>query len=167
MVTGGVEAAFTVGYTAGQGDAGQMVGVGSLASIPISFVVAVRAHVTDGQSGIGGKLLLNPQGPGDQRGRFHVGLNAAGHQLRARGHGGRGVDGKARDRQRSNAVSWIEGRVLVGAVAQRVLQVVVHPESGANHRLPAERTPSQPDSRLREEFGVVGGEDGIANLRLC
>ena len=55
----------------------------------------------------------------------------------------------------------IERRVLVHAVAQRVLQIVVHPEAGADDGLAAERTPGQPDARLRQELGVVDGEDGI------
>ena len=123
------------------------------------FVVPVRAHVADGQSRIGCELLLNPKRPGNERGRPHAGLNPAGHELRASGHRGSGVNGKVRDRQRSNAVSWVEGRVLVSPVTQRVLQVVVHPEAGANHRLPTERTPGQPDARLWENFGVVDRED--------
>ena len=34
-----------------------------------------------------------------------------------------------------DAVGWIERRVLIGAIAERILQVVVHAEAGAKHGL--------------------------------
>ena len=43
--------------------------------------------------------------------------------------------GKLRDRQRRDAVRRIERRVLIHAIAQRILQFVVHSEAGAHHRL--------------------------------
>ena len=69
--------------------------------------------------------------------------------------------GKLRNRQRRDAVGRIKRRVLVRAIAERVLQIVVHAEAGANHGLLPERAPRQADARLRQELRVVRGEDEL------
>ena len=56
-------------------------------------------------------------------------------------------------------------RILIRAIAQGVLQVVVHSESRADHRLFIKRTPPQPDSRLRQKFRPVDCEQRVAHLR--
>src|SRR5713101_1206551 len=58
----------------------------------------------------------------------------------------------------SDAVDGIERRVLIGTIAQRILQIVVHSKTSANYGLFRERTPGQSDARLRQELGMVGGE---------
>ena len=78
------------------------------------------------------------------------------------------VSGSCGDRQVRKAVGWIERRVLIGAIAERVLQIVIHSEAGANHSAigVAERTPGDPDAGLRQELGIVLGESGRADIRL-
>ena len=49
------------------------------------------------------------------------------------GTGAVGDDRQLRDGTIRKAVGGIERRVLIGAVAERVLQIVVHSEAGANH----------------------------------
>ena len=98
------------------------------------FVIAVRADVADGQGGVGGEFALDAQRPGDQRGRLHVGLNAAGDQLGGGGNRSGGIDREVCEtRKIGDAVGRIERRVLIGAIAERVLKIVVHAEAGADH----------------------------------
>jgi len=44
---------------------------------------------------------------------------------------------------------------LVGAVAERVLQIVVHAEAGAEDGFCAQRAPGDADAGLREKFCAV------------
>src|SRR5690242_7827147 len=61
------------------------------------FVKPVRTDVPNGESSVRGKLALDAQRPGDERGSFHVRLNPAGNELCARRRGSGWVDGKARN----------------------------------------------------------------------
>ena len=45
------------------------------------FVIAVRADVADGDAGVGRDFVFELERPGDERGRLHVGLDAAGDEL--------------------------------------------------------------------------------------
>ena len=63
-------------------------------------------------------------------------------------------------------VGWVERRVLIGPVAERILQIVVHSDSGANDGLAANGAPGQADSWLRQEPRVIGGEEPAPDLRL-
>ena len=75
--------------------------------------------------------------------------------------------GKLRHRQGRDAVGGIEGRVLVHAIAERVLQFVVHAEAGADDGLVGARAPGEADARLRQELRVVDGEGESADVRLA
>ena len=63
-------------------------------------------------------------------------------------------------------VGGIERRVLIGAVAERVLQIVVNSGAGSHHGLAAERAPRQTEAWLRQVPGIVPGERTGAHLRL-
>src|SRR5579863_5387063 len=110
-------------------------------------------------------LPLHTKRPRYQRRRFHVRLNPARHEFRLWRNRSERIDGKAGNRKRSDAVCRIEWRVLVCAVAERVLQVIVHPETGSNYSLSAEGTPCQADPWLRKKRGVFHGEERISNAR--
>src|SRR5215471_1427377 len=104
-------------------------------------MVAVGTNIADGESSIGGKFALESKRPGDEHGRLHVRLYTAGDELRARRNWSGGIDGEARNWQRE-AINGIEWRVLIGSVAERVLQIVVYAESSAEDGLWSEGTPS-------------------------
>src|SRR5215469_4125602 len=105
------------------------------------FVVAVGTDIAYREGGIRREIALNPQGPGDECWSLHVWLNAARNELRARRNWNGGIDGEVRNWQRE-AINGIEWRVLIGSVAERVLQIVVHAESSAEDGLWSEGTPS-------------------------
>ena len=104
---------------------------------------------------------MDTQRVGNQSWRFHVGINASGNQLGARWHRGGRIDGELRDGC-SDAVGWIERSVLIGAIAERVLQIFVHPETSATDGFGTKRTPRHAHARLRQERSVVVLEDRIA-----
>ena len=57
---------------------------------------------------------------------------------------------------------------MIGAVAERVLQIVEHAEAGAHDGVAKggeARAPGEADAGLREEFGVIGGEEIVADVR--
>ncbi len=129
-------------------------------------MIAVGADVADRERGVGRELVFDAERPGDQGGRLHVRLYAAGDELGARGDGGGGIDEQLGDGQRREAVDGIERSVLVGAVAERVLEVFVHAEAGAENGSWAERTPGYADARLWEKFCVVLCEQRCSDVRL-
>ena len=129
------------------------------------FVVAVGTDIANPESGVGGEFTLDSKGPGDERGSFHVRLNTTRHEFRAGGHRSERVDGKTRNRK-CQAVDGIERVVLIGTVTERVLQIVVHAESGTEDGLGSMWTPSKGDSGLWEILGVVYGEKGIPKVWL-
>src|SRR5205823_5834032 len=94
------------------------------------FVVAVGTDIANRECGVGGEFTLDSKGPGDERGSFHVRLNTTRHEFRPGGYRSERVDGKTRNRK-CQAVDGIERHVLIGTVTERVLQIVVHAESGA------------------------------------
>ena len=69
-----------------------------------------------------------------------------------------------RNGQAADGECGIERRVLIHAISERVLQVVVHSETGANHGLVAEGAPRHADARLGQELRVVDAESGIADV---
>src|SRR5579875_2402613 len=96
---------------------------------------------------------------------MQVRLNSGGR------HFGIGRYGGNRQRQRSygkirDAVGRVEGRVLIHAVAERILQIVVHAESGADHGLRSQRTPGEADSRLRQKLRAIHCECRARDARL-
>jgi len=54
---------------------------------------------------------------------------------------------------------------LVGTIAERVLEIVVHAKAGAENGFIPKGTPSNGQARLRQEFCLVGSEEGIADMR--
>ena len=128
----------------------------------------MRPDIPHRNGGAGGDFPLHPQRPRHQRRRLQIRLDPAGHQLRA-GRNRRALhDGQLRHGKIRHAVGRVERRVLIGAIAQRVLQVVVHSEARADHRgaLLSERIPRHSESRLRQEFPVIRREGGVADVRL-
>src|SRR5258708_26512919 len=115
-------------------------------------MVSVGSHIANGQGRIGGKFLLNPEGIRNDSRRIHVRLDAPGHEKGIRRRWGRGIYWKVEigNGAGTDRVGGIEWGILVGSVAQRVLQIVVHTEPGANDRFASKRTPCHPDSWLRQ-----------------
>src|ERR1700676_974445 len=106
-------------------------------------MISVTSHIANGQGRIGGKLLLNPEGICNDSRRVHVRLDASRHEKGIRRRWGHGIyreleigNGAGTDRVRR-----IEWSILVRSVAQRILQIVVHAEPGANDRLTSEGAP--------------------------
>src|SRR5262249_54602217 len=134
------------------------------------FVIPVRADIADGDGWVRREFPLYAERPGDERRRAHVRLHTAGNELCTRGWSSGRIDGQGRNWKRlggaADTVDRIEGEVLIGAVAEGVLQIVVHAKSCADNSFWTGWTPCQADARLRQERGVVGGEEGIANVRL-
>ncbi len=110
-------------------------------------------------------MAIEAQSPGDERGSFHVGLNAARDELCASRHCGSWINWQAGNGEGRDAVDRIEWRILVGAIAERVLEIVVHAKAGAEDGFIAKGTPSNGQARLRQESCVVGGEKRIADMR--
>ncbi len=153
------------GYVAGQGDAGtdhreRLVGVDAE-----DFVISVRSDVAHPRHGVGRNLLFHPERPGNERGRLQIRLHSTRHQLSGGWNGQNREFGYGEIRK---AIGWVEGRVLIGAITERVLQIVVHAEAGANHSLfgVAERAPGDRGAGLREELCVVRGESRRTDMRL-
>ena len=100
------------------------------------FVVAMRADVADGQRRIRSDLLLD-----SQRNKRSASASSGSVELRREpaapwpAVGAGGLMGSLDTGKRSDAVGRVEGRILVHAIAQRVLQLVVHSESGAHDGL--------------------------------
>src|SRR6201996_4830721 len=105
--------------------------------------------------------LLKPQRVRNQGRHFHVRLDASGNEERIGRRRGLRRDRKPRDGKVGNAIGGIEARVLVHAVAERILQFVIHAEPCTQYGPFGKRTPGYADSGLRKELRVVGGE-GVA-----
>jgi len=97
-------------------------------------------------------------------GVFHVGIDTAGTSLEAAGKGPPGLIGSCATVSGVLNVG-VKGSVLIGAVAESVLQVVVHAEAGAKDGFGSERAPRYSDARLRKECCVVILKMGIADVR--
>src|ERR1700757_2121171 len=101
---------------------------------------------------------------------MHVRLDSAGYELRAAGWSGGRINRQGRDRERhgraADTVDRIERRVLVGAITERILQVVVHTEAGTDHGFIRERTPRQPDTWLRQKLCIVRGKERVSDMWL-
>ena len=134
------------------------------------FVVAVGTDIANRESGAGGEFTLDSKGPGDECGSLHVRLNAAKHELRAGWYRSGRSDWQGRNWKRlastACTVDRIEGSVLIRAIAQRILQIVVHAESGTEDGLGSMWTPGEGDTGLWEKLGVVYGEKGIPKVWL-
>src|SRR6185312_1819030 len=74
---------------------------------------------------------------------------------------------ETRKREIRERDAGVKRRVLIHAIAKRILQVVVHSESGAHHCLILSGwIPGETDSRLREEFRAVYRKCRASNARL-
>ena len=93
------------------------------------------------------------------------GWTPPGTSLAVAGTGAVRRERKLGHRDVREAVGRIEGRVLIGAVAEGVLQVVIHAEAGADYGgvLVAKGLQARPSARLRQELRVVHGEGGVAD----
>src|SRR5258706_2130721 len=131
-------------------------------------MVSVASHIANGQGRIGGKFLLNPEGIRNDSRRVHVRLDASGHEKGIRRRWGRGIYWKVEigNGAGTDRVGGIEWGILVRPVAQRVLEIVVHTETGANDRLASKGTPRQADSWLRQKLRAIDGEQRISYVRL-
>jgi len=67
------------------------------------FVVAVGADVTDGEGRCWGELVLDTEGPGNERGSLHS-AGSTGDELGARRNRGGGIDRQLGDGKRSEGV---------------------------------------------------------------
>ena len=63
-------------------------------------------------------------------------------------------------------IGWVEGRVLIGTIAQGILQIVIHAESGTNHRSLAEGAPGDGHAGLRQKLCAIDREESISHVRL-
>ena len=147
-------------------NAGQMVGDGLDSGVNTDeLVVAVRADVSNGERGVGGDLLLDAERIRDEGRHLQVGLDTAGDEQSLGRSRRAGIDGQARDWQGRDAVDGIEGRVLIHAVAEGVLQLVVHAEAGADYGVAiGARAPGDADAGLGQELRVVGGEGVVSDV---
>ena len=130
-------------------------------------MISVRSDISGREGGIGGQFLLDSKRPGNQRGRFQIRLHSAGNQLGGGRNRGSRRDRELRDREARKTVGRVKRRVLIGAVAQRILQIVVHAEPGANHgALVAEGTPRHAGARLRQKLSIVHSEGRASDVWL-
>ena len=119
----------------------------------------MRADIADCDGSVGRNFALDAERPGDERRGFHVGLNAARYEFGSRGNRSGRIDWEAGDFEIGNSVDRIEGSILIGAIAESVLEIVVDAEASTENCLLVDGTPSQGDARLSQEFGVIFGEE--------
>ena len=99
--------------------------------------------------------------------RSHVSLNAARNELGRGGNWSGGIDWEIGNVVVRDGIGGIEGSVLIGAIAEGVLQIVVHAEAGAEDGRCAERAPGNTDARLGKKYRVVVGESRGSDVRLA
>src|SRR5215469_11213807 len=113
--------------------------------------------------------MLHPERPGDQSWRLHIRLHASRNKLRTCGYRSCWVDRQRCHRKRlgctADTVCWVKWRILVGAIAKRVLEIVVHSESCAKHGFVRERAPRESYAGLRQEFRIVRREERVSDMR--
>src|SRR5580700_4598726 len=108
----------------------------------------MASNVAHAQRGVGGKCLFDLQRVGDEGGDGQVGLHAARNKQstcwrRSAALYGIAPHKNVREAGGADIVGWVVRRILIRAIAQRVLQIVVHTETGADDRLLSERAPRE------------------------